>query len=143
MMRDMVLRGPSSFDALCVYENVVIDYLKSAEGRWGELRVAYPQQNMWNDNPYYVIDAPWSSAEQRRASEAFLDFLLSEPVQRESLKHGFRPGNPTVAVKTPESPFVQAERFGVRIDLGTIGEAPKAEVINNLLAIWQRSQGTR
>ncbi len=40
MMRDMVLRGPSSYDAIFVYENVAIDYLKNAEGRWGELRIA-------------------------------------------------------------------------------------------------------
>ena len=53
---------------------------------------------MWNDNPYYVLDAPWSSAEQREAAEAFLDFLLSEPVQQQSLEHGFRPGNPAVPV---------------------------------------------
>ncbi len=33
LMRDMVLRGPSTFDGLFVYESVVIDYLKSAEGR--------------------------------------------------------------------------------------------------------------
>ena len=143
MMRDMVLRGPSSYDALCVYENVVIDYLKSAEGRWGELRVAYPRQNMWNDNPYYILDAPWSSAEQRAAAGVFLDYLLSEPVQRESLKHGFRPGNPTVPVKFAESPFVQYARFGLQIELSNVGEPPKADVINNLLASWQRSQGQR
>ncbi len=143
MMRDMVLRGPSSFDALCVYENVVIDYLKSAEGRWGELRVAYPARNAWNDNPYYILDAPWSSPDQRAAAGEFLDFLLSEPIQRESLKHGFRPGNPTVPIKFPESPFVAYERFGLRVDLGEVCESPKAEVLNNLLAIWQRSQGGR
>lgn len=143
MMRDMVLRGPSSFDALFVYESVVIDYLKSAEGRWGELRVAYPRVNAWNDNPFYVIDAPWCSAGQRAAANAFLDFLLSEPIQRESLKHGFRPGNAAVPIKFPESPFVVNARFGVKIDLATISETPKAEVINNLLAIWQRSHGGR
>ena len=42
-----------------------IDYLKNAEGRWGELRVVYPELNMWNDNPYYVLDVPWSTAAQR------------------------------------------------------------------------------
>jgi hypothetical protein len=143
MMRDMVLRGPSSFDALCVYESVVIDYLKSAEGRWGELHVAYPPRNAWSDNPYYILNAPWSTPEQRAAAGEFLDFLLSDPVQRESLKHGFRPGDPAVPVKFPESPFVAYERFGLRIDLGEICEPPKAEVINNLLAIWQRNQGSR
>src|SRR5215467_3789839 len=35
MMREMVLKGPSSFDALFVYESVAIDYMKNAEGRWG------------------------------------------------------------------------------------------------------------
>ena len=143
MMRDMVLRGPSSYDALFVYESVVIDYLKSAEGRWGELRVAYPRQNMWNENPYYVLDAPWSSSDQRKAAGTFLDYLLSETVQRESLKHGFRPGNPSVPVKIPESPLVTYARFGLQVDLANVGEAPKADVINNLLAAWQRSQGNR
>ena len=65
MMRDMVLKGPSSFDALFVYESVVVDYLKNAEGRWGRLRIVYPDLNMWNDNPFYVLDAPWSKEEQR------------------------------------------------------------------------------
>ena len=105
MMRDMVLRGPEPFDALFVYESVVIDYLKSAEGRWGELRVVYPQHNMWNDNPYYILDAPWSSADQRKAAGAFLDFLLSEPVQKQSLEHGFRPGNPEVPIKFAGQPL--------------------------------------
>jgi len=141
MMRDMVLRGPSSYDALFVYESVAIDYLKNAEGRWGELRIAYPRQNLWNENPYYVLDAPWSSAAQRKAADTFLNFLLSEPIQRESLKYGFRPGNPAVPIKFPESPFVQYERFGLKINPGTMGEAPKAEVLENLLASWQRQHG--
>jgi len=143
MMRDMVLRGPSSYDALCVYESVVIDYLKSAEGRWGELRVAYPKQNAWNDNPYYVLDAPWSSPAQRAAAGEFLDYLLSEPIQRQSLQHGFRPGNPTVPIKFPESPFVTFQRFGLKVDLGEICEPPKAEVINNLLGLWQRGRAPK
>src|SRR5260370_842389 len=82
MMREMVLKGPSSYDALFVYESVTIDYLKNAEGRWGQIRVVYPEYNAWNENPYYIIDAPWSSKDQRKAAEAFLAFLLSEPIQK-------------------------------------------------------------
>src|SRR5262245_569796 len=143
MMRDMVLRGPSSYDALFVYESVVIDYLKNAEGRWGELRVAYPRENMWNNNPCYILDVPWSSPEQRKAAGAFLDFLLTEPVQREALKHGFRPGDPSVPVLFQGSPFTQYQNFGLKVDIGSTCEEPKAEVINNLLQIWQRKQGSR
>ncbi len=143
MMRDMVLRGPSSYDALFVYENVAIDYLKNAEGRWGQLHIAYPKRNLWNDNPYYILDVPWSDAAQRKAAGAFLDFLLTETIQREALKHGFRPGNPAVPVKFPESPFTVYAQNGLQIEVGTVCETPKAEVIKTLLDIWQRGQSGR
>ena len=143
MMREMVLKGPSSFDAIFVYENVAIDYLKNAEGRWGQIRVVYPEYNAWNENPYYVLNVPWSSKEQQRAADKFLSFLLSEPVQKEALNHGFRPANPSVPIKFPESPFVRYANYGIQVDLHKICEPPKAEVVNNLLVAWQRSQGSR
>jgi Ca-activated chloride channel family protein len=143
MMKEMVLKGPSSYDAMLVYESVAIDYLKNAEGRWGNLRVVYPEYNAWNDNPYYIINAPWSSSDQRKAAESFLAFLLSEPVQRQALVHGFRPANTNVPVKFPESPFVQFAANGVQVDLQKICDPPSAEVVNNLLASWQRTQSNR
>lgn len=142
MMREMVLKGPSAYDAVVVYESVAIDYLKNAEGRWGELRVVYPPRNLWSENPYYVLDAPWSSKEQREAAGRFLDFLLSEPIQKQSLVHGFRPGNPAVPVRFAGSPFLAYQRFGLSVDLGSMCEPPKAEVLNNLLQWWQRSVGS-
>jgi len=143
MMREMVLKGPSSYDGLLVYESVAIDYLKNAEGRWGQLRVVYPEYNAWNDNPYYIIDAPWSSKDQRKAAETFLNFLLSEPIQKESLNHGFRPANANVPVKFPDSPFVKYADYGIKIDLPKICNSPPGEVVNNLLQSWQRSQANR
>lgn len=143
MMKEMVLKGPSSYDALMVYESVAIDYLKNAEGRWGELRVVYPEYNAWNENPYYIIDAPWSTPDQRKAAQTFLDFLLSDRIQREALVHGFRPANPNVPVKFPDSPLVKYAGNGVQIDLQKICEPPKAEVVNNLLQSWQRAQSNR
>jgi Ca-activated chloride channel family protein len=140
MMREMVLKGPSAYDAVFAYENVAIDYLKSAAGRWGELHVVYPRLNMWNDNPYYVIDSTWTSPDQRKAAEAFLEFLMSDRVQRQALVHGFRPGNPNVPVMFPESPFVQYQRFGLKNDIGTLCENPPGDVLHNLLASWQRAR---
>jgi ABC-type Fe3+ transport system substrate-binding protein len=143
MMREMVLKGPSSFDAVMVYESVAIDYLKNAEGRWGRLQVVYPNHNMWNDNPYYILQTDWCTEEHRQAAKVFLDFLMSEPIQQLALTHGFRPGNPDVAVKHPESPFLQYEKYGLRIDLPTVCELPEPQVINNLQQTWQRSAGGR
>jgi Ca-activated chloride channel family protein len=143
MMRDMVLRGPSSYDALFVYESVAIDYLKSAQGRWGDLRIVYPKLNLWNDNPYCILDAPWSSEEQKKAAGVFLDFLMSDPIQRASLDHGFRPGNLNIAIRFPESPFVRYESAGLKVEIGSVVDSPKAEVINNLLGMWQRTRGSK
>jgi len=143
MMKEMVLKGPSSYDAMLVYESVAIDYLKNAEGRWGQLRVVYPEFNAWNDNPYYIIDAQWSTPEQRKGADKFLQFLLSEPIQKEALKHGFRPANTNIPIRFAESPFVQLASYGVQVDLSKICEPPHAEVVNNLLASWQRTQGSR
>ena len=143
MMRDMVLKGPSTYDAVFVYENLAIDYLKNAEGRWGTLKVVYPEKNSWNENPWYLVDAPWSSPEQREASNRLLEFLMSEPVQKQSLTHGFRPGNPNVPVKTADSPFVLYEKYGIKVDLTTVCDPPKAEVINNLIGSWLRYQRPR
>ena len=143
MMKEMVLKGPSSYDALMVYEGAAIDYLKLAEGRWGQLRVVYPEYNIWNENPYYIIDVPWSTPDQRKAAQTFLDFLMSDRIQREALVHGFRPANPDVPVKFPDSPFVKFAANGVQVDLQKICEPPKAEVVNNLLQSWQRAQSNR
>ena len=143
MMREMVLKGPSAFDALFVYESVAIEYLASAEGRWGSLHVVYPERIQWNENPCYVMDAPWSSAAQRQAASAFLDFLLTEPAQKEALVHGFRPVNLGVTVKSPDSPFLKAARYGVQAEIGSSCEPPTAEVSANLLALWQRQLSSK
>jgi len=143
LMREMVLKGPSSYDAVFVYENVAIDYLKNAEGRWGELRIVYPKENIWNDNPYYIINAPWVTKKQQDASVKFLEFLMSESIQKEALTHGFRPGNLSVPIKTPESPFSLYTKYGIQVDVGTVCEPPQAEITNNLLASWQRYRGSR
>jgi len=144
LARDMVLKGPSTYDAVFVYESVAIDYLKNAEDRWGdELHVVYPEKNIWNDNPYYILDVPWSTKQQREAADTFLRFLMSERIQKEALVHGFRPGDPAVSIRFPESPFVKYNRYGLKIDIATACESPKPAVITNLQEFWQRTQGDR
>lgn len=142
LMTSMVQRGWSTYDVILVYESVAIERLKAANGRWGPLRVVYPRVNMWNDNPYYVLDVPWSTPAQRAAANAFLEFLLSEGAQREAMAHGFRPANVAVPTNGPDSPFVAYGSIGFRADVpGAFCEPPKAEVIENLLLAWERSQG--
>jgi ABC-type molybdate transport system substrate-binding protein len=142
LMTSMVQRGPSTYDCVVVYEANAIERLDQAAGRYGDLRVVYPPTNYWNDNPYYVIDAPWTSAEQQQAAKQFLDFLLSEPVQRQALiAHGFRPANLSVTTNGPDSPLVKHAAAGLRVDVpGTFVETPKGEVLESLLLAWQRAR---
>ncbi len=143
MMESMVRRGPSTYDAVMVYESVAIDYVERAKGRWGDLHVAYPKRNIWNDNPYYILNTDWTTSEHKRAAETFLEFLLTEPIQKQALTHGFRPGNTAVPVIFPESPFVRYKQYGLKNELTTVCDPPSAEVIKNLLLSWQRALGGR
>jgi serine/threonine-protein kinase len=138
LMREMVLRGPSQYDCTFIYENLAIDYFEAARDRWGELHVDYPEPNMWNEHPYYILDVPWSDARQRAAAAAFLAFLMSEPIQKRALEHGFRPGNPSVSVRFPESPLLRHAKQGLRIELPRMCEPPKDDVLQELLASFRR-----
>lgn len=143
LMRKMVQRGPSSYDAIFVYESVAIDRLKQAEGRYGPLKIAYPSYNIWNDNPYYVLDVPWSSPEQRKAANAFLDFLLTPRVQHEALVHGFRPADTSIPINEAQSPFVNYAASGLQIKFpGILCDPPRPEAIENLLHTWSNSRAS-
>jgi hypothetical protein len=133
LMREMVLRGPSQYDCVLVYENLTIDYLEAARDRWGELKVDYPDPNIWNEHPYYILDVPWSDASHRAAAGEYLTFLMSRPVQVRALEHGFRPGNPEVSIRSPDSPLIRHSVQGLRIDLPRMCEPPRAETVKRLL----------
>ncbi len=143
LMQQMMVEGPSAYDAILIYENLAIESLRESDKPWGKLRLVYPEYNAWNDNPYFIINAPWSNEDQRKAADAFLNFLLTQPVQREALKYGFRPASADVSVKFPGSPFLQYEDNGVRVTVQKVCDPPKPDVVKNLLALWQRSQGNR
>jgi serine/threonine protein kinase len=137
LMKDMVTRGPSAFDAVFVYESLAIDYLKAARGRWGDLHVTYPTRNLWSENPYYILDVPWSSNQQRKAAETFLTFLLDEPMQKQALAHGFRPANINVPIRDrADSPFVLYKESGLNLDVGAMCDLPSQGIVDDVLRVW-------
>ncbi len=143
MMKEMVLKGPTSYDGLMVYESVAIDYLAKAEGRWDQLQVIYPKYSLWCDNPYYILNTPWTTPAQRRAAATFLAFLMSAPIQARALDHGFRPGNPEVPVRGERSPFTRYAKNGLSVELPEMCAVPSAEVIENLTQSWKRHSAPR
>ncbi len=144
-MRDMILYGPSKYDLVVTYENLAIEQLSNAQGRWGNLRIYYPQNTVWSDHPVAVFNAPWVSDAQREAGLRFVDFLLTPDVQRRALRYGFRPADPSIPIvgNDADNPFAAAKGYGVEIGLPTAVEAPPGPVIRNLIEMWSRQVGRR
>lgn len=139
LMEDVVRFGPSKYDFIVVYENLAIDNIETAQGRWGPIRVYYPPANILSDHPYAILNAPWVTPAQREAAARFRDFLLSEEIQRLALTdYGFRPANAAVGFAGSDSPFTRFENYGVRRDIARSVEVPPAEVLSQLIELWRR-----
>lgn len=139
-MTDMVRFGPSKYDVSLVYENLAVSQLENAQGRWGNLKVYYPQTTLWSDHPIAVLNADWVSPAQRAAARTWIAWLKSRPNQERALAYGFRPGDPAVPVKTadPQNPFTRLAQYGVRVDIGTVAPPPAGPVVRNLVTMWSR-----
>ena len=99
--------------AVAVEEKSLIDYNKgNPDGvlEPGEsprkpkvpLVAIYPKEGtLYSDNPLYVLDAEWVSAQEKEGAEAFIDVVQRPANQKKVLEYGFRPGNPDVAVGSP------------------------------------------
>jgi ABC-type Fe3+ transport system substrate-binding protein len=139
-MREVASGGPDAFDGALVSESSALELLDAAEKRGGELRLVYPARNLWADNPYTILDAPWSSTDQRNAAQSFLDYLLSENGQQQAVRHGFRPVDPHVPTNVSGSPFVTYQKNGASEKVGQTCAPPPPAVMANLRAAWQRAR---
>jgi ABC-type sulfate transport system substrate-binding protein len=139
LMEDVVLRGPSTYDFVVVYENLAIDNIETAANRWGEISVYYPPANILSDHPYAILNAEWVTPDQREAAALFREFLLSEELQRLALvEYGFRPANTSVPFDVSGSPFEQFQDYGIQADIAQSVEVPPADVLNELIDLWRR-----
>lgn len=141
LMTSLVQRGPSSFDVVMVYENLALESVRAAEGRWGQpVRVYYPPATLLSDHPYAILGEALTMADERAAAERFRDYLLSEPIQALALEHGFRPALASVSVTGggAANPFSALAAYGVRVDAGPQVETPAPEVTRALLELWER-----
>jgi Ca-activated chloride channel family protein len=64
-----------------------------------KLVAVYPAGgSLWSDNPITVLQAPWVTAEQKAAGEAFVKFLDTAPAQAILPEYGFRPLDPAASL---------------------------------------------
>lgn len=144
IMTSMVQFGPSKYDLVLVYENLAIERIDAAQGRWGQaLRIYYPPATMFSDHPYVILGDPLTTADERAAAERFRAFLLERPQQELALQFGFRPADPRVPVVTssPNNPFNRYASYGVQVDVAQEVETPSGETVAALLEFWRREVG--
>lgn len=139
-MEDMVRFGPSKYDIAVVYENLAIAQLDNAKGRWGHLRVYYPATTVWSDHPAGIVQAEWVTPDQQNAARVWLKHLHSRPMQEAALQAGFRPGDPSIPVKSPDpsNPWTKNADNGVQVDIPPVAPAPDGPVVHNLVTMWSR-----
>jgi ABC-type Fe3+ transport system substrate-binding protein len=139
-MTDMVRFGPSKYDIAVVYESLAASQLANAQGRWGNLKVFYPSPTIWSDHPAAVLRAAWVGEREHEAGRLLLSHLRSKAWQERALEFGFRPADPSVPLKAPntQSPFTRLAAFGLRGDIPPVADPPDAAVVRNLLALWTR-----
>ena len=137
-MTEMVLYGPSKYDIAVVYENLAIAQVGNAQGRWGNLRVYYPDRTVWSDHPIALFEA--ATPKQKDAARKWIAFLRSRPMQEQALKFGFRPSDASVPLKSadPNNPFNKLAANGIKVDLPPVAETPSGPVVRAILTMWSR-----
>jgi Ca-activated chloride channel family protein len=132
----MFERGPSYLSAAVLYENLIVaQENKRINGTSSQLPVVaiYPKEGtFWSNHPYVILNAPWVTAEQKEAAEAFESFLLDRTQQLKAIELGFRPADPSIPLTSPLD-----TQHGVDVDQPqTVLEIPSAEVISGIQALW-------
>ncbi len=139
-MTDMIRFGPSKYDIAVVYENLVISQIENAQGRWGNLRIYYPDTTLWSDHPIALLSGDWVTDAEKQAARAFIAFLRSRPMQERALAYGFRPADPSVPIRTADAqnPYTRLAQYGVKVDIPPVATPPDGPVIRNMLTMWSR-----
>ena len=128
--------------AVAVEEKSVIDYNAGNPtgkletlGQHGPPRVplvaVYPKEGtLFSDNPYVILDAPWSTQEKKAGAADFFQFLRSQQAQAVFTDAGFRTwdGKPGQAVS--DDPNLIAD--GVKITLAP----PAPAVLDEVRSTW-------
>jgi serine/threonine protein kinase len=138
IQNEVIVYGPSKYDIVTTYENLVLTLQKTAQQRQGQpLIPSYPSLNIVSNHPFAIFTNV--SQEEQMAAKVFLDFLLDVPQQRKAVLSGFRPINPNVPLNDsiPGNPFTDASLgFKVPDQLPPQVQAPTGDVTDELLKQW-------
>ncbi len=130
----MASRGPAYLSAAVLYENSVVESYAQSSASNPPLVSIYPREGtFWSDHPYSVLSAPWVTADQKAAAEAFLARIKDRPAQERALSLGLRPGDTNLPVASP----IDAEHGCDPKQPQTLLAVPSAAVLKQLLTVFR------
>jgi Ca-activated chloride channel family protein len=133
--KEYIAQGPDYLDFVALEENdlIFINQGKTEIKPPEKLVALYPKEGtFWHEHPMGVVNASWVTPEQRDAASVFIDFMLTENVQKRIVDNGFRPANPNVPLGYP---FVEENGVTVAGPL-TVLDVPAPEVIVAIQQSW-------
>ncbi len=147
LMSDFVSGGAQDLDAIVTYEHLVFDVLPQfAAPETVEPRVYYPQPTLLARHPAVLLwPADPERATELAAAGRWLEFLLSEEVQRSAVGFGLRPVALDASLDELDltgNPFIATRRFGVELE-PELREVPRIGGISvpDLGKVWGEAAG--
>lgn len=134
--KEYIAQGPSYLDFVALEENDLI-YINQGKTNYQppeKLVALYPKEGtFWHEHPFGIVNADWTTDEQRAAAKIFTEYIRSADVQQKILESGFRPVNPAVPLGYPIVP-----ELGVDPNQPTtVLDVPDPDVIAAVQASWQ------
>ncbi len=139
LVQRLAEEGTQIVDAFVAQEQTVIAWNRRQPQR--RLVALYPAEGtLWVDHPLALLelgaeDESPVTDNQRRAFQAFSQFLTQPDTQRRLLERGYRPTHPDLALDEPGSPFVDTDTVDPR-QPATALQIPPASVVEVVRNVW-------
>ena len=137
-VENMLLFGYSNGDAGQIIESYLLVNMEGLQKRWKEpLVILYPDPITWFDFPYAIYMGKETTALEKNAALEFKRYLLSDDVQRTTLKFGLRPASPNVPARAEGSLIARWADMGFKEEVPSASRmrpAPRSGLTS--LAEW-------
>lgn len=133
--KEYIAQGTDYLDFVALEENdlIYINQGKTEVKPPEKLVALYPKEGtFWHEHPMGIVNADWVTPEQREAARIFIDYVLTESVQRRIMDAGFRPVNPAVELGYPFVPENGVTAQGPK----TVLDVPAPNVIAEIQQSW-------
>lgn len=133
--KNYIAQGPSYLDFVALEENDLIAINRGlTEFQPPERLIAlYPKEGtFWHEHPFGIVNAEWTTEEQRDAARVFTEFVRLPAQQEYIMSFGFRP-----VITDVELGFPFTEENGVTLEgPATVLDVPDPEVIVAIQESW-------